>query len=120
MHPPRPLLVVDDAELERLCERSRCRSCMTRGGEAIAESRRIVCRSCGQFIAAYDFTAPRPQRFIVTLEPCDPSRSYHALRRFLKDCWRICGLKCVDLKEELETAVNSSGAHAGAKRKRQP
>jgi hypothetical protein len=100
MQPSRPLLVADNAELERACDRARCRLCMATGGETIAETRRIVCKVCGQFIAAYDYTAPRPKRFVVTLEPCDPSRSYHALRRFLKDCWRICGLKCLDLGEE--------------------
>lgn len=96
----RPLLVSDRTELERVCERAHCRSCLAHGGEVIAASKRIVCKICGQFITAYEFAAPRPQRFVVTLEPCDPSRSIHALRRFLKDCWRICGLKCVGLKEE--------------------
>ena len=73
---------------------------MASGGEAVTITKRIVCKICGQFIGAYDFTAPRPQQFIVTLEPCNSSRSIHALRRFLKDCWQICGLKCVDLKEK--------------------
>jgi hypothetical protein len=55
-------------------------SLVASGGEAVTITKRIVCKICGQFIGAYDFTAPRPQRFIVTLEPCDSSRSIHAMR----------------------------------------
>jgi hypothetical protein len=94
--------VANSAELEWFCERVRCRSCMGRGGEAIHESHRVVCRTCGQLIMTFIYTAePVPTRFIVTLEPSDPTRGIQALRRFLKDCWRICGLKCIDLKEEI-------------------
>lgn len=99
----RPLLVADDAQLERVCDRARCPLCMLTGGEAVANTQPIVCKSCGQFIADYDFTAESmPHAFVVTLVPTDLTHSIHALRHFPKSAWRNFGLKCTDLKETRE------------------
>jgi hypothetical protein len=46
-----------------------------------------------------DADAPNVIRFVVVLEPTDPSHSIHALRHFLKSALRNFGLKYVDLKE---------------------
>jgi hypothetical protein len=44
----------------------------------------------------------KPTRFVVTLEPTDPSHSIHALRHFLKSALRRFGLRCVNLEETHE------------------
>ena len=99
----RPLLVANDAELERLCERLRCRLCMATGGEAVAATQRITCRNCEQFIAECTYTAETmPHAFVVTLVPTDSTHSIHALRHFLTSAWRHFGLQCTNLKESRE------------------
>jgi hypothetical protein len=80
----------------------RCSSCLIRGGEAVIESRRVVCRNCGQYIADLAvMDEPKVTRFVVTLEPTDPAHSIHALRHFMKSALRHFGLRCVDLREEV-------------------
>ena len=101
MYPPRPVQIASDSDLERLCAHARCPLCLLTGGTVIPETKRIVCAHCGQFIRAYEFMGePKVDRFVVTLEPRDPTNSIRALRFFLKKAWRDYGLKCTDIREE--------------------
>jgi hypothetical protein len=102
MHPSRPVQIASADELEHLCERAHCPGCLRRGaGEVVHETKRIVCKHCGQFIRSYAFMSePKIVRFIVVLEPRDPTSSIRALRFFLKKAWRDFGLKCIDIREE--------------------
>ena len=73
---------------------------MSTGGTAVVETRRIICRSCGQYILEYELTAePTPQGFVVTLVPTNPAHSIHSLRHFLKSALCNFGLKCTDIRE---------------------
>jgi hypothetical protein len=85
----------------------RCPFCLNRGGEPIAESQRVVCRVCGQYIANLRVAdAPKVIKFLVVLEPTDPAHSIHALRHFLKGAMRNFGLRCIDLKEISDDPTN--------------